>query len=271
MGDPLTEIPQLNAGENPAPKIFVGLFPAFGEIPDDQTEADLIDGVADVIDDVHIGGQFGGVAEHVARQGHIPDRVDGPSDEDKAAQEIERNADIGIAAAVGQLFGFAEEDFIDDSSPTDGGDNTPAEVFEATDGLPHFGGNFTDVTGDEHQHRVADEAPEHIHAGTRRFEEEVELHAHERHGEEPIDVAEFGGRGGTGVITGEGRCPILSHIHVVGGRDRGDQSTDQQRGLPFIRDGLPLEVKEDRGGKHCHGPDKEGEPDKVTRFHCCSC
>lgn len=45
MGDPLSEIPQLNAGENPASKIFVWLFRAFGEIPDDQTEADLIDGV----------------------------------------------------------------------------------------------------------------------------------------------------------------------------------------------------------------------------------
>lgn len=35
MGDPLSEIPQLNAGENPASKIFVWLFRAFGEIPDD--------------------------------------------------------------------------------------------------------------------------------------------------------------------------------------------------------------------------------------------
>ena len=65
------------------------LFAAFGEIPDDQPEADLVDGVTQVVDDVHPGGQFDRTTEHVARQGHIPDRVDRPTDEHEAAQKVE--------------------------------------------------------------------------------------------------------------------------------------------------------------------------------------
>ena len=269
-GDPREGIPRFCVGK-PTSKMLNRLFCAFGQAPNDQTEADLIDGVTDVIDDVHLRGQFDRVAEHVARQGHIADWVDGPSDEDEATKKIEGFADVGIAASVGQLFGFSEEDFIDDPRPTDGGDNAPAEIGETANGLSKFSRDFADIPCDEHEYRVPDETPEHVDAGSSCLEKEVEFNAHERHGEEPIDVTEFGGRSGSGVCAVEVFAPVLPHIEVVGGCDGGDQGTDQQRRLPFIRDSLSLEVKEDRGGEHGHGPDKEGEPDKVTCSHCCGC
>ncbi len=259
-------IPRIAVG-NFVLRIRVGLFPAFGETPDNQSEADFIDGVADIINDVQLGGQLGGVAEHIPRKSHVPDRVDGPSNEDEAPEEVEGAADVGIAAAVGQLLGFSEEDLIYDPRPTDGGDDAPAEIAKSTDWVSQLNGEFPDIAGAEHENGVADEAPEHVDAGPRQLQKEVEFRTHQRHGEEPVDVTEFDGRSGSGIGAVEVRAPKIPHVEVIDGGDGGDQGTDQQCGLPFIRDGLALEVKKDRGCEHGQGPDKKGEPDKVTRFN----
>merc|ERR1740130_2331124 len=131
---------------------------------------------------------------------------------------------------------------------------------------------FATVAESQHGNSAKHQAPEHGRANVwlHRGEDQVKLHHLQRNSDGPIDVAIDNGGGAD-------LDPELTHVEVVHGCNKGNQSTYVHRCLPVIAHSRRFHQEEHGRRNHRDGDDPEGDRNRIiwveesfqVRWSCC--
>jgi len=219
--------------------------------PGDNTEADLVDHVGDVVEDTHdfLAAEVVGVlVEEVAN------RVDDPADQDEGAQSVgaplQFFLDLRVVNAESgkEAEGEAGRDH----------DHRPAHATEEeSNGWVHEGG-FTEVAEADHDDGTHEADAREAKASEGLVRDGVlahegrELEGHQGDGDDPVHVAVFGADNLVVNIH-------ATHVVVVEGCDTNDERRDGHRGAVLGGNVVALAHEEHEGGAHRDVPHEEQE------------
>merc|ERR1712046_126359 len=224
--------PQAETGSTSSSQEAVLLGVLLGARPAGKHEADLVDEIGNVVDNVE-GGLVGNASQEAEE---VAERVDAPAKAHNQAHVAESLLD-GIRAVAGCLGGLASEDLEQDEAPAAHAEDEsrPAEAR----------GGLANVAEGEHEDGADQEPPESAGGdrGLGCLQDEVELNHLERHGDAPVNVTVHD----WGLVE---LHPVLAHVHVVHTSDKGDQATNVQGGPPVVLDSGGLSEEEHSGGNH---------------------
>jgi len=215
-----------------------------GASPDGEAEADLVQEIGKIVDDVE--GSLVDRAQKVAEQ--VAEGIDGPSDGDDETHVGEGLLD-GFGGVVSvDLGGLTGEDLEEDVEPAA---HASDETGPGVDGL-----DLTKIAEGKHDNGADHQTPEHARAelgasgAGSSLEDKVELDHLERNGDGPIDVTVDNGRGMDG-------DPEFTHVEVVNASNQSDKGTNVEGGLPVLGHALGFHEEENGGCNHGDGDDPE--------------
>merc|ERR1712147_408894 len=151
-----------------------------GGRPAGKHEADLVDQVGNVVDDVE-GGLVGNTGQEAQE---VAERVDGPANAHDEAHVGERLLHcFALVTERGRCLGGAASEHLEE-------DEEPAAQAKDESRPAEAWGGLANVTEDEHEHGAEEELPESsgLVLGASGLQDQVELNHLQRDGDAPVDV-----------------------------------------------------------------------------------